>query len=379
MRRYLPPFIKSALRFVYYKQQRAKVFREFTIRKEQNKLIKQCDFSAKKLVVFLVGGADWDTGTDKISGGAISVVSLCEESAKLKDVHGAEVIMCTVPQQHLLLKHTQFENNTNIFRFSQLKENFSEVEEILLHLPEFMCSLFMQMLHKSEVTWLKSLKKVHINIMNQNIKLMPSKEEVARLKNYASLVTATTAHEQYCNRYYREFYNIPLHKFSVWISPENYSFRQYSEKQNVMIVSPDNHPMREQVLEKLYSIKDLKVTIIQNLTYEQYKATIANAKWALTFGEGLDGYIIEPVFSGSVGFAVYNDEFFTPDFAELKTVYSSYETMLSNIVNDIKLLDNEASFVDYNKKQFDLCARQYSKDQYRKNIAAFYRGEFTYK
>ncbi len=377
MRKLIPLFIKPVIRFLYYRQERAKAFREPGIRKAQDEHIKQYDASTRKLIVFLIAGADYDTGIDKISGGIISIVSLCEESKKLKVIHGAEVIMCTLPHQHLLLKHTQFKNDTYVFRFDQLKKYFTQSNEILLHIPEFLCTYFQQHLNKSEKVWLKRNNIFHINILNQNIRLMPAREELENLKNFASQVTITTAHQQYCNRSYRDLYDTPLHKFSVWISPEKYLFKKYTAKQNLIIVSPDIHPMKQVVMDKLATIPGLKIQVIQNLTYEQYKETIACAKWAITFGEGLDGYIIEPIFSGAIGFAVYNDDFFTTDFKGLSTIYSSYELMLNTIVSNILSLDNDTNFLDYQKMQYDVCAKHYSHAQYSQNIASFYRGEYT--
>src|SRR5690349_1478686 len=118
-RKWLPSFLKPILRFIYYPQERAKVFREPGLKRIQNDRIKQFDAKAKKLIVFLIQGADYDTGSDKISGGIISIVSLCEESRKLKAVHGSEVMLCTFPDQHVLIRHSQFKNETDVFRYEQ--------------------------------------------------------------------------------------------------------------------------------------------------------------------------------------------------------------------------------------------------------------------
>lgn len=378
MKKPLPFFLKSVIRFIYYKEQRAKIFRERRIRKKQNELIKECYSSTEKLIVFLIMGADWHTGIDRISGGTISIVSLCEESKKLKDIHNAEVILCTLPKQHLLLQHTQFNNNTTVFRFEQLKKYFKKTSTILLHIPEFLTLYFFENNSSSDKTWLKKMKKLHINIMNQNIQLMPSSEYIHQLKNFASTVTITTAHQQYCNEYYRDKYNVPLHKFSVWISPEKYFFIPYAAKENLIVVSPDDHPMKDLIINKLNLISGLKIQVIQRLTYEEYKKTISKAKWAITFGEGLDGYILEPIFSGCVAFAVYNEDFFTDDFKDTNGIYNSYEELQANIADDIKRLDNPCAYKSYQKKQFDLCRHYYNYQQYKNNIAAFYREEYTF-
>jgi hypothetical protein len=115
------------------------------------------------------------------------------------------------------------------------------------------------------------------------------------------------------------------------------------------------------------------------MTYEDYKRTVERAKWALTFGEGLDNYFIEPVFSGGVSFSVYNAAFFTQDFKSLRTVYLDYDTLLEKIALDIKILDNEKNYSNYQRIQFALCHKYYKYNEYIKNLESFYKGDFTYK
>lgn len=378
MRNYLPSFIKPVLRFLFYKEQRKKVLREIHIRKQQDILIKQFDPSAKSLIVFLVQGADWALGRDIVSGGAISIVSICEETNRLKEIHGAEVIMATFPDQHLLLKHTQFENNTTVFRYSQLKTYFQKAEQMLFHLPEFMCSYFVEKINRKEKYWLNNISDVNINILNQNILLMPSLEVIEWFRKKYKSVTISTAHDKYCNQEFRNFYNVPLHKLSVWISPEQYTFKQWNEKEDLIIVSPDQHSMKAEIMKLLEGVEGLKVQVIQNLTYQDYKILIARAKWSLTFGEGLDGYFIEPIFSGAIGFAIYNEQFFTPDFSLLQTIYSNINSLKEKIIVDIQLLNNEFSFKVCQQKQYNLCSKYYSKEQYVKNLSAFYHHQYTY-
>lgn len=376
-RTWIPDYLKPFIRFIYYRQERAKVKREFGIRKIQDQNIKRYDLSTQKLIIFLISGADYDTGEDRVNGGIISIVSLCEETEKLKSIHRAEVILCTFPSEHLLLKHRKFKNHTNVFRFEQLKY-FKEVEQVLVHIPDFSCNHFAELGGRGALNILLQ-KKLHLNILNQNVRLMPLPEQINDLRKYGSDVTATTAHQQYCTLYFRQYYGVPLHNFSVWISPEKYFFRPYAEKENLLVVSPDRHPMKDKVLAKLKLIKGLSVLVIQGFSYEQYKELISKAKWSLTFGEGLDGYFIEPIFSGSISFAIYNEDFFTPDFAEMQTVYPSFEGLMESLVNDIVRLDNSTTFEKYQKNQYDLCAKHYNQEVYRQNISEFYRGNYTFK
>ena len=372
-------FFKTVYRLMVYGNERRKQAREIPIKIRQNRLLPEMfNRNSKKLIIFLVPGADWKSGKDRISGGVLSIVSICEETGTLKNIHDAETILCTLRGDHHFLKHETFLNKTPVFRFGQIPFFFRQTEEVTLHIPEFMVTSFLSSLVRDDVNWLRRKKEVHINIMNQNISLMPPRETIESLKSMARLTTITTAHQKYCTGEFRELYGVPIHKLSVWISPEKYLYKKWHQKEDLMVVSPDPHPAREKIFEHLQKVRGLKIQVIQNLTYEAYKELISKAKWSLTFGEGLDGYFIEPVFSGAVSFAVYNEEFFTPDFKSLPTVYPSYDELLENICMQISELNDGEKFEAYNKQQFDLCAKYYSHDTYRDNIRKFYQGLYTF-
>jgi len=371
---------KPVLRFFYYQNQRKKVFREIGIRSRQNKMLeKRFDPETEALIVFLVPGADWYTGKDAISGGVLSIASLYEETEKLKDLHGCSVMMCTFPKAHLLLKHTNFENDIPVFRFEQLTQNFPKLRKLILHIPELFVEYFGYSLNPKQVSFLRNLSDLHINILNQNVRLMPDKVVIQSLFTFTSKITITTAHAKYCTAQFRELYGVPLHFFSTFASPESYRFVPYQEKENIMVLSPDDAEKNSDLMAIMKTqLPNLELIVIQNLSYQAYKSLIAKAKWSITFGEGLDFYFIEPVFSGSISFALYNELFFTPDFKELPTVYSSYASLKEGIVDQIRKLDNEADYNRHQKPIFDRVAQYYSREQYRNNIADFYRAKYTH-
>ena len=118
--------------------------------------------------------------------------------------------------------------------------------------------------------------------------------------------------------------------------------------------------------------------MIRGLTYEQFKRLIARAKWSLTFGEGLDGYFAEPVFSGSVSFAVFNDRFFTSEFATLPTVYSSWNDLELRIADDIKRFNEASAYFECWKRSYELLTDLYDVRRYRENLRQFYLGNYTF-
>jgi len=367
----LKPSLRLALKSLLLLQNHIK---EFRIRKRQEELLRE-NYSpdTENLIIFLT------PGYDRVNGGILSISSIAKESIKLKHLHGAEVLLCTLPGDPPLLKYTKFSNQNYIFKLSQVLFYFQNLKNLMIHIPEYGIDQFMRNISVQEYAKLKSIKNIHFNIMIQNIKLLSSIEGIKRLKKLGT-VTCTTAHERYSTLEIRKRLGVPLHKLSTFVSPEQYIRKSYIEKENLMIVSHDSHPKKIEILSLIRKqLPQLKIQIIKNLAYEDYKKVISQAKWALTFGEGLDGYFVETIFSGGISFAVYNPDFFTEDFRSLRTVYENYDSLMKNICLDIKELDNSERYAAYQAEQYNLCKKYYNYRIYIKNLELFYKGEYTYR
>jgi hypothetical protein len=348
--------------------------RGMKIRRLQNILLKEnYDPNAEKLIVFLT------PGLDIAQGGILSINSIFEETKKLQSLHQAEVIVCIAPGDKPLLKYTKFENNNYLFDFSQVLAYFKNLKHILIHIPECHIEHFVTNFSYNDHLHLRRIDEVHINIMLQSIEQFSQRDRdaVKKLKLLGKL-TCTTAYERDTTPEVRRELGCPIHLLSWYLSPEDYSLRKYGEKEDFMIISPDSKPMKKEILDLIATqLPSLKTQIIENITYEEYKRLISKAKWALTFGEGLDGYFIETVFSGGIGFGVYDPAFFTEDFKDLRTIYSSYELLREKIIEDIKRLNDEKVFVNYWQVEFDLCRKHFSYEEYVNNIRLFYEGKYT--
>ncbi len=380
MRKYLPNFLKPIIRFVYYKNERKKIFREFQIRKSQNKAIKELySENESSLIVFLIDGANWFTGTDSISGGIMSISSIYEETLKLEELHKCKSIMVTHKDAHLLLRLTKFPNNIPIFRFNQLFQHFKKLNKIIIHIPDCYFNICIQQLIDKH-NWFTHIQDKHVNILNQNILLMPTPSEIAQSYIIASKVTQTTAHDKYTNKQFRDFYKIPLHKLSVFTDCTKYYAKKYKEKENLILFSPDD-PLKNKILSSKinFDLPHYQTRTIENLSYSEYLKLISKAKFTITFGEGLDYYFIESVYSGSIAIAIYNEDFFTENFKELTTVYNDFECLKSNIVNFIKTCDNSPiNYQATNSQQKSAINAVYDHQVYVNNIKKFYLEEYTY-
>ena len=142
--------------------------------------------------------------------------------------------------EHLLIKHTNFENEIPVFRFDQLTNKFPNLKRLILHIPELYVKEFRPSISLKQASFLRNIPNLHINILNQNIRLMPGKEIIQSLFWFTPRVTITTAHAKYCSLAYRNAFGVPLHFFSTFASPENYLYIPFKDKGNVILFSPDD-------------------------------------------------------------------------------------------------------------------------------------------
>jgi hypothetical protein len=377
LRKLLPDFIRSVIRFLYYKNERRKVFSNFHVRKEQNLRIKLLSSKTKNLIIFIVPGADWFSGKDKISGGILSISSIFEETAKLNKIHGAEAIMCTLPGEFLLMRHTMFPNEIDVFRFKQIRYYFRSVEKILFHVPEYMVPTFKK-------SWGKEKKKfngvyVHVNILNQRIDIMPTPAQITDLGKLVDKMTQTTAHENYTTEETREKYGIPVHKLSVFGSPERYKHLDFKYKNPFITFSPDPHKGKESLIHLIEKqFPQFTIREVRNLAYIEYLSWIADTKFTITLGEGLDFYFIETVFSGGVAFALDKGDFFTKDFNGVPGIFKSIDDMLNQLPDCIAQLNDPVVYRQWNDQQFKACAKLYKYREYVENLKKFYCEEYTF-
>jgi len=321
-----------------------------------------------RAVVFLI------PGDNKINGGVISIFSLAEETGKLGHIHNAKTFICTFPGDPPLRRFTRLENSVQLLDLHGLLATIRKNSSVLIHLPEMFVERFVG--HGSTLAVAFPEIEWRFNILLQNIDLIPSKVHVEALQRLGT-VTCTTAHLAYSNKETEARLGCPVHHFSAWVSPDKYRYVKYEEKENLVILSPDCHPRRKEILDTILSeMGHFKFVTIKKMTYEDYKKLIARAKFSLTFGEGLDGYFAEPILSGGIGSAVYNNKFFTEDFAGQPFVYKSWDDLKNNFARDALSVDNPDDFENIQAKQYAMICSQYSHVQYAANIEEFYKNNY---
>ena len=207
---------------------------------------------------------------------------------------------------------------------------------------------------------------------------MPAPEVIDQLRQLTTHITITTAHSSYTTPALRQLYDAPTHLLTAWFEQQEIKTLPYGDKENIMIVSPDEHPDKGKILTAIRkAFPQLKLIIIENMKYDNFKLLEAKAKWSISFGEGFDGYTIFPVLKGGVSFTVYNEDFFLPKYQVVPTFYSSYEVLYQNIVADMQRLDNALAYEAYNSEVRALCQQDHSYEKYLRRVEEFYQEAYT--
>lgn len=326
----------------------------------------------KRLIVFLVPGCD------DVNGGILSIASLCAESRRIGANRDADVFLATLPNDPPLLRYTRFSNDEMILDLSDLIQRHHTLDYLLIHVPECYVVQFV-----ASVGWrfrarLRQVHDVQINVVLQNIDLAPGSKSLGMLATLGR-VTITTAHEQYTSQEMRQRIGYPLHHLSTFVSPGQYVRVPTVDKENLLVLSPDPSDQRGRILGLLHErLPEMELVTVQGMRYEDYKSLLQRARWSLTFGEGLDGYFVETVFSGGIAFAVYNSRFFTRDFRGLRTIYENWDDLAGQICHDIEELGVNPYYDAYQQAEYRLCARHYDHSVYIDNLRKFYAGEYSY-
>ncbi len=326
-----------------------------------------CSNPHKRYVIFLV------RGINTVNGGWLSIFSIAKETDAFFQIHRANVGMCTALGEFPLRKYTKFDNTAVLFPFRYFIKALPNCADVLIHVPEVCVDNFLvgriSVLRRTNVNW-------HFNILLQNIDGIPSPESVAALKKLGR-VTATVAHEAYANDATAAKLTCPVHFLSTWTAPEEFTCTQYKQKDRLIVISPDIHPLKRRIVAKISAaLPDHEVVEIRNMTFRQYCETIQRAKFVFTFGEGLDGYFVETIFSGGVAMAIYNDRFFTSDYLGLPGIFDNLAPPFQAIVDFMKAADDPVRHRQVWEKQFAKLSGKYVRREYLGRLQSFYERYF---
>ena len=306
--------------------------------KNQLELVKEIK-DAKKIIVF------FNVMRESISGGMLSIDRFVQKSLPIAKQYNFNIVLSNIPLKAACINNPYYSHSIPPLDFRYLC-CFSHPDKLQLNIPENFVKIFLNEITAEMYTFLFSIKDLRINILNQNEKLMPPQDNIERLRTLCNnKLTITAAHQRYATTEKSKQYKTPVYLLKPFL-PKFYR-KSFKEKKKNIIFSPDNNIYKNLLLSKLKKeLPDYKIITVKNFTFEQYKHLISTSLFTISFGEGWDGYFIEPYRSSSISFTVYNSTFFPKEFNlnDTKTVYKTWDELLNNIIKDILLLSADEDY-----------------------------------
>jgi hypothetical protein len=317
---------------------------------------------------------------DTMSGGIYSFFSIAKAAYNIRHKHHYAVALMTRPNLHNLTYSRQrnFRNYEDVFRFEQITR-CSQVKDLYLHIPEYATPGFISSLTTEQREYLLSRDHLYVNILNQKIELMPEKAEIEDLRAFAEELTQSVAHHAYFNQECADHYDLPTLLLPAYTDLSGYEPMDRNEKQKLIIYSPDQGPHREPVLKALREgLPDYKLVEINGVTFDEFMNLATRCLFSITFGEGFDGYIAQPIIQGGIGLAVYREEYFPSEqMLNLFNIFSNEEDMIENIVGRIRAFEkDEQKYRETNKAMMDIYNSLYSKEDYIRRVEKLLKREF---
>jgi len=189
---------------------------------------------ARKIVVFLV------PNDGEITGGVLSIYHFVKFTREL-DIDSLCVIS-TVPGKHTYAANGKFKNTEKILRWEQIINNCSRCEELVIHVPEFFAGNLKGALGKGDLDKLRALRKVRVNVLNQNIDFMPSKGDLQSLYSLTEDVGHSVGFERFSSQQTCNSYGMPLYFVPSYIDLSNCVTSDFSTKKKLILYSNDYVP-----------------------------------------------------------------------------------------------------------------------------------------
>ena len=325
--------------------------------------------------------------TTAISGGMLSIdrfVSLALELTS--DLSRAAVAVCGVPLHRRPVTYMLFRPCLPMTHFYYIINN-TWPARVRLFVPEVFVEAFVSMVLSNDRyrRWLKERPQLGIVILNQNVQLMPAPQPlVSELTKLTMDVIISTAHSRYCTKRLAAEYGLAVKQLTPLLPKMPH--RLLVERKAVFMISPDALDDKQSGLTDVCVIERLKAAfphlefiVINNMKLGTYLDLASRVMFSLTFGEGMDGYFIEPVLSGGVSFAVYNDVFFPPEFAGAPTVAKDWSQLLTLIEEMVPRLQAEPGLYDRTSRDLQYrLAVSYSYEISKRDLSGLLEGHIDH-
>lgn len=322
------------------------------------------NFHQKDVVLFFMHPYE-----DFKAGGILSLYFLLEKSVNI--LPGAVILPVTIARFPKYTKAGWFNNNFDIYNLKHL-DGLLKSKRIIVHVPECFFEFFIKQIEEYKLFDLA--KNLKVNILNQNQLYMPAENMVMQHKGLFASITMTLAFAANADLRFA-YLNDPPHFIGAWFYGYSVDNIPFESKEEICIISPDDHPAKAGIVEELQAEHGIKCVEIRNMPYADFQLLQQKAKWSISFGEGYDNYFAGAFLKSGVGLSVFNKTFFPASFDAENlpiTVFTSYDALKLNLRNTFLQLNNKAAYEAYVSETAGLVLKHSSPEAVVNNLRDYY-------
>jgi hypothetical protein len=173
---------------------------------------------------------------------------------------------------------------------------------------------------------------------------MPEQDKFRDLRRIADSIGQSVSHHAYFGQKFADYYNLPSMLLPAYTDLNAYPPAPFEEKESLIIYSDDEAPYRDAVLNKLARLEGYRLLKVEGMSFDRYMEYATRCRFSVSFGEGFDGYVAQPIYQGGIGFALYTEEFFpNDDFRSFENFFETENEMIEQIVPTIRRLESDKS------------------------------------
>jgi hypothetical protein len=208
---------------------------------------------------------------------------------------------------------------------------------------------------------------------------MPESPAFRELRRVADNLTQSVAHHAYFGQEFADRYGLPSLLLPAYTDLSEYEKVAAPQKDMLIIYSPDFAVHREGCLAEMKAgLPGYKFVEITGMSFDHYMDLASRCRYAVSFGEGFDGYVAQPIYQGGIGLTLFNEEFFpSASFRRFPNFFADPSTMGREAVELIGRLDgSEEEYVALNRRLVQEWEALYSYSDYVFRIGLLARKEF---
>lgn len=106
------------------------------------------------------------------------------------------------------------------------------------------------------------------------------------------------------------------------------------------------------------------------MTFDHFMRLATECQFSISFGEGFDGYLAQPIHQGGMGLTVYREAFFPSDhFRSYYNIFGSEQEMVAELATRLRRLAAEPDLYQSINRAFQAEYEQlYSQEDYARRI-----------